>query len=361
MFFRRLTVKTLYVCAIFGLFAGSLEAQVRPQVPREGELAGLHPEIVWQRTSPSVKNPGGPVLYQIIFRSSATPGHVPAISSNFTLTDSPITVGSGIVAIGGLGINSTTGVISFAPAQTFPSAGSVTSITAGSGLNGGTITTTGTLSLNTVFTDARYLQLNGGTMAGKINFAAGQTFPGAGGGSVTSVGSGAGLSGGPITGAGTLSIANGGVTNAMLANPSLTVAAGGGLSGGGAVALGGTVTLNNTGLLNLTVSAPLLSSGGQNPNITLSGIVGLANGGTGLTTSGAAGNYLRSNGSTWASSPLQAADLPSLTGTYVDLSNNQVIGGNKTFSNTISGNIGGNAATATSATSAAIATNALSL
>src|SRR5205085_10642832 len=120
----------------------------------------------------------------------------------------------------------------------------------GSGLNGGTITTSGTLSLNTAFTDARYLQLSGGIMTNKITFAAGQTFPGAGGGSVTSVGSGAGLTGGPITGAGTLSIANAGVTNAMLANPSLTVASGSGLSGGGAVGLGGSITLNNTGLLN---------------------------------------------------------------------------------------------------------------
>ena len=79
---------------------------------------------------------------------------------------------------------------------------------------------------------------------GLITFATGQKFPGAGAGTVTSVGSGAGLAGGPITGAGTLSIATGGVTNAMLANPSLTVTAGTDLTGGGAVALGSTVTLN---------------------------------------------------------------------------------------------------------------------
>jgi hypothetical protein len=79
---------------------------------------------------------------------------------------------------------------------------------------------------------------------GQITFASGQTFPGAGtgDGTVTSVASGAGLSGGPITSSGTLSIANGGVTNAMLANPSLTVAVGTGLTGGGSVALGGSTT-----------------------------------------------------------------------------------------------------------------------
>jgi len=77
---------------------------------------------------------------------------------------------------------------------------------------------------------------------GQITFAPGQAFPGVG--TVTSVGSGAGLTGGPITGTGTLSIANGGVTNAMLANPSLTVNAGTALTGGGPVSLGGSTTLN---------------------------------------------------------------------------------------------------------------------
>jgi hypothetical protein len=79
---------------------------------------------------------------------------------------------------------------------------------------------------------------------GLITFATGQTFPGTGSGTVKSVASGAGLTGGPITGSGTLSIATGGVSNTMLAHPSLTVAAGTDLTGGGAVALGGTTTLN---------------------------------------------------------------------------------------------------------------------
>jgi hypothetical protein len=67
---------------------------------------------------------------------------------------------------------------------------------------------------------------------------------GGGSGTVTSVGTGAGLTGGPITTSGTLSIATGGVSNAMLANNSLTigVAVDGGLSGGGSVALGGSAT-----------------------------------------------------------------------------------------------------------------------
>jgi hypothetical protein len=77
---------------------------------------------------------------------------------------------------------------------------------------------------------------------GLVTFVSGQTFPGTG--TVTSVGSGAGLTGGPITKSGTLSIATGGVTNAMLANSSLTVTANGPLTGGGAVPLGGSTSLS---------------------------------------------------------------------------------------------------------------------
>jgi hypothetical protein len=76
---------------------------------------------------------------------------------------------------------------------------------------------------------------------GVVTFVAGQTFPGTG--TVTSVGSGAGLTGGPITTSGTLSIATAGVTNAMLAHSSLTVTASSPLTGGGAVSLGGSTSL----------------------------------------------------------------------------------------------------------------------
>ena len=80
---------------------------------------------------------------------------------------------------------------------------------------------------------------------GILTFAPGQTFPGAGSGTVTSVGTGAGLTGGPITNSGTISIPAAGVTNSMLANPFITVQAGSGLSGGGTVGLGGTVMLSS--------------------------------------------------------------------------------------------------------------------
>lgn len=89
-------------------------------------------------------------------------------------------------------------------------------------------------------------------------------------GTVTSVGSGAGLTGGPITKSGTLSIAKGGVTNAMLHTPTLTINAGTGLAGGGSVSLGESTTLSLDPNISGTTgrfsgaTAPVLS--GDNTN-----------------------------------------------------------------------------------------------
>jgi len=101
--------------------------------------------------------------------------------------------------------------------------------------------------------------------AGLVSFVSSQTFPGAG--TVTSVTAGSGLAGGTITHSGTISIASGGVTNAMLAHSSLTVTAGSGLSGGGLVSLGGSTTLTNTGVLSITTGAGITNTGGQNPSL----------------------------------------------------------------------------------------------
>jgi trimeric autotransporter adhesin len=169
-----------------------------------------------------------------------------------------------------------TGKVTFISSQTFPGAGTITGITtaSGSGLSGGG--TSGTLSLKVPAAGITNAMLQNSKVTLNANAAGGVTVPGAmslgstytiglkacaanqvlqysgstwncagvGTGTVTSVGSGAGLTGGPITGSGTLSIVSSGVTNTMLQNPSLTVAAGTDLTGGGLVTLGGTTILN---------------------------------------------------------------------------------------------------------------------
>jgi hypothetical protein len=80
---------------------------------------------------------------------------------------------------------------------------------------------------------------------GLVTFATGQTFPGTGAGTITGIttAAGSGLAGGGVKGTLTLSVPAAGITNTMLAHPSLTVTAGTGLTGGGLVALGNTITL----------------------------------------------------------------------------------------------------------------------
>jgi hypothetical protein len=113
-------------------------------------------------------------------------------------------------------------------------------------------------------------------------------------GTVTRVGSGAGLTGGPITTSGTLSIANKGVTNTMLQNPTLTIHAGSGLAGGGSVSLGESTTLSlgpnisgTTGSFS-GATAPVLS--GDNTN-GASGHLGTTVGGEPAGVWGSSGYY----------------------------------------------------------------------
>jgi hypothetical protein len=141
--------------------------------------------------------------------------------------------------------------------------------------------------------------------SGQITFASGQAFPGTGNGTVTSVDSGAGLTGGPITGSGTLSITTGGVTNAMLAHSSLTVAAGTDLTGGGSVALGGTTTLNLdiTQVPQLKTANTFTGNQTVNGNLSATGSVS----GTSATFASASGIALQ------ASTPKSTVELATPT------------------------------------------------
>ena len=184
----------------------------------------------------------------------------------------------------------------------------------------GNDTSNATGSLNLLFAQGTGKQAETGlniASNGQITFAKGQTFPGTGGGTVTSVGSGPGLTGGPITTTGTLSIAAGGVINAMLANPALTVAAGTDLTGGGLVALGGITTLNLD-----TTQVPLLNTANSftgNQSITgnlaaTGSISGGAGTFTGLVTE--AGALLPASGTATTGQGYNSQPLDSVTSAY---------------------------------------------
>lgn len=82
-------------------------------------------------------------------------------------------------------------------------------------------------------------------------------------------------------------------------------------------------TGDGSGLTNVSTAAT-----------SVSGTLGTSHGGTGITSQPtAAGQYLRSSASgTWGIGAIQATDIPSLSGSYVDLSKVQTIAGVKTFS-----------------------------
>jgi hypothetical protein len=109
------------------------------------------------------------------------------------------------------------------------------------------------------------------------------------GGTVTSVSTGSGLTGGPITTSGTLSIATGGVTSAHIAdgtvgavdvNPAqVQLRVTGTCATGSAIRVvdqSGTVTCQSVGsgtVTAVTASPPLVSSGGTAPNILLPNVI----------------------------------------------------------------------------------------
>ena len=67
------------------------------------------------------------------------------------------------------------------------------------------------------------------------------------------------------------------------------------------------------GVSSVSASAPLSSSGGVAPNISLTGVVAAANGGTGLSAPGTLGNILTSTGTGWTSAPAPATGVTSVT------------------------------------------------
>jgi trimeric autotransporter adhesin len=151
----------------------------------------------------------------------------------------------------GLNIAST-GVITFNATQTFPNTIAGVTTATGSGLTGGGTSGTLNLALTSACAQNQVLQWNGTAWACAA----------VGTGTVTSVGSGAGLTGGPITGSGTLSIPTGGVTNAMLATSYAQLGA------------TNTFTANQTLNGTLTASSSGNSIVGNTSNATSAAVVG---------------------------------------------------------------------------------------
>src|SRR5215469_6052161 len=144
----------------------------------------------------------------------------------------------------------------------------------------GGLTTPGAMTLGSTFTiglkpcsASQVLQFNGTSW----NCAA------AGTGTITGVTAGSGLSGGGTSGNVTLNVKTAGVTNSMLQNSAVTVNSGTALTGGGSVSLGGSTTLNLD-----TTKVPLLAAANSfanNQSITGNlSVSGTVSGGAGTFT-----------------------------------------------------------------------------
>jgi len=103
--------------------------------------------------------------------------------------------------------------------------------------------------------------------------------------------------------------------------------------------------ISGNGTLGGALTAGTLSGNGAsltnlNAANIATGTLTTARGGTGLGSAGAAGNYLRSDGTNWASSALQAADLPAGNANYIQNGTAQQTSSNFNISGT--GTLGGN-------------------
>jgi len=118
-------MKIVTLAAIQLVLATLCAAQsARPASQTNQQLAtpgAIHHGLSWIRTSPTIKNTDGPVLYQLIFGAAGIPNAVAKFDTNTRhLTNSLITDNGSFVAINALSIDGLTGKVTFAPGQNFP-------------------------------------------------------------------------------------------------------------------------------------------------------------------------------------------------------------------------------------------------
>lgn len=146
----------------------------------------------------------------------------------------------------------------------------VTSITAGTGLDGGMITSTGTISLGTAGTPGTYVYPSQiitdvhGRVVSVVNGTAGGT------GTVTNINTGTGLTGGPITTTGTISLSDISGVQGGYMNPTMSV------DGQGRITFITNGTMSGSGTVTSVIAGTGLSGG----TITTTGTISMPNVGT---------------------------------------------------------------------------------
>lgn len=263
-------------------------------------VTGTYPTFTVTNTSPST---GGTVTSVGLIAGAGTSiaGASPITGvGTFTVTntapDQTVTLNNGI------GITVTGTYPTFTVTNSSPSSGgTVTSIVAGAGLSGGTITTTGTISMpNTgtpgTYGDASHFPIITTDNQGRVSTVTTQTMTTGGSGTVTSITAGTGLSGGTITTIGTISLPNVGTAGTYgdaATCPVITTDAQGRVSSVTTQTVttsSGTVTsvgLNSTSTISITGTAsPITTSGTYSVSIPSS--VALA--GSPTTTTQTAGD-----------------------------------------------------------------------
>ena len=247
----------------------------------------------------SITNPDGLAGNPIISPSSklaniqnlATTGILAVVGGTTVVDRNIVGTASQITVTGGDGSANPT--ISISPSPVLPGTGSVTLPTGTTAERPGALA--GQLRFNT--------SLN--VFEGQNNSGVWQTL--ALGGGVTSVGSGTGLTGGPITSTGTISIASTGVSAGSYTNANITVNAQGQITVASSGSAGG-VTTFSAGTTGFTPNTATTGA------ITLAGTLNVANGGTGATT---LTGYLIGNGT---SAVTASATIPTtaLSGTITN-------------------------------------------